>query len=284
MAETMIYPQVLQTEIEYPESDGEPMAESDFQRIPLTYAVEALGIYFQNRPDVYVSGNILFYYEQGNPRAVISPDVLVAFGVPKKTRRTYLLWKEPKAPDFVLEITSKTTVSQDQGNKKGLYAYLGIREYFLFDPTGDYLEPPLQGYRLNRGVYLPVPVSEEEDGTVIIHSQTLGLDFQVKGETYHFVEPESGRILLNHQESEQARWEAEQARWEAERARWEAEQARWEAERGRSEAEQAQREAEQAQWKAEQRAREETAARLAAEIRVAELEARLQALQNSSKE
>ena len=76
------------TEIEYPDTDGLPMAESDFQRQYLSYSVEVLRIYFQNHPDVYVSGNLFIYYEQGNPKAVVAPDVFVVFGVPKRA----LVW------------------------------------------------------------------------------------------------------------------------------------------------------------------------------------------------
>jgi len=101
--------------VDYPSEDGQPMAESDFQREPLTYAVEALGAYFQQRADVYVSGNLFIYYEEGNPEAVVAPDVFVVFGAPKHRRSSYMLWNEPKAPDFVMEITSRRTRSQDQG-------------------------------------------------------------------------------------------------------------------------------------------------------------------------
>lgn len=69
----------------------------------MLYAREVLGIYFQNRPDVYVSGNLFIYYEQGNPESVIAPDVFVVFGVDNKERRSYKTWEEQdKTPDFVL--------------------------------------------------------------------------------------------------------------------------------------------------------------------------------------
>lgn len=61
------------TRIEYPDEDGLPIAESDLQRDDLMNAVKGLGIYFQNRPDVYVSGNLFIYYEEGNPASVVSP-------------------------------------------------------------------------------------------------------------------------------------------------------------------------------------------------------------------
>jgi len=83
-------------------------------------------IYFQNRPDVYVSGNLFIYYEEGNPEAVVAPDG--SLWVNNHDRRSYKTWlEEDKTPDFVLEITSKTTRSKDQGAKKGIYALLGVR-------------------------------------------------------------------------------------------------------------------------------------------------------------
>src|SRR6266571_4150028 len=143
--------------VDYPSEDGQPMAESDFQREPLTYAVEALGAYFQQRAEVYVSGNMFIYYEEGNPEAVVAPDVFVVFGTAKRERSSYFLWQEPKGPDFVLEITSSRTRSQDQGPKRGTYAFLGVPEYLQYDPTGDYLRPPLQGLRLVGDHYESLP-------------------------------------------------------------------------------------------------------------------------------
>ena len=96
-------------------------------------------------PQWYVSGNLLIYYQEGNPRASVAPDVFVVLGANSADRCTYLLWEEPKAPDFVLEITSCSTRHEDQVIKRDLYRSLGVREYFLFDPTNDYLKPPLQG-------------------------------------------------------------------------------------------------------------------------------------------
>ena len=104
--------------VHYPECDGQPMAESDFQRGPLTYAVEALSLYFKDQDDVYVSGNILIYYEEGNPQAVVSPDVFAVQGVSNQKRRVYKVWEENRTPDFVIEITSKSTRSNDKGEAR----------------------------------------------------------------------------------------------------------------------------------------------------------------------
>ncbi len=122
--------------IDYPSSDGKPVAESDFQFTPLAYARDSLRLHFRDRSDVYVAGNLLIYYEEGNPKARVAPDVFVVLGVPNRDRSSYFLWEERKAPDFVLEVTSRSTLREDQGRKRALYRRLGITEYWQFhDPV-----------------------------------------------------------------------------------------------------------------------------------------------------
>ena len=197
--------------IEYPESDGLPMAESDQTREYLVYATKVLSVFFERRPDVYVSGNLFIYYEQGNPEAVVSPDVFVVFGVDNRQRRTYKVWEEGDlTPNFVLEITSKTTRSKDQGAKKGIYAFLGVEEYYQYDPTGDYLTPPLQGLRLVDGTYLPVPTTTLSDGTIVLCSEVLGLELHLKGQVMRFYTPVTQEYLLTHEEEAAARQTAEE--------------------------------------------------------------------------
>lgn len=263
------YPRLIK-QVEYPSSDGQPVAESDFQLKPLIYAVEALKISFQERPDVYVAGTLFIYYEEGDPEAVVAPDVFVVFGTEKRERSSYFLWQEPKGPDFAMEITSRRTRSKDLGPKRGTYAFLGVQEYFLYDPTGDYLTPPLQGLNLVGGQYQPLPGTTLPSGTYTIHSTVLGLDLRLEQGELRFYEPSSAQVLHSHGEAEQARQAAEDlARREA--------TARQVAERAREAAEQAREAAEQARRAAEALARREAAARQAAEARLAELEARLRA-------
>ena len=114
---------------------------------------------------MYVSGNLFMYYQKGNPRAVVAPDVFVVLGADNADRSTYRLWEEPKGPDFVLEITSRSTRREDQVSKRELYRSLRVQEYWQFDPTHDYLEPPLQGLELVAGEYRPLPARELSDGT-----------------------------------------------------------------------------------------------------------------------
>ncbi len=245
-------------DIDYPETDGLPIAESDFQRKPLIYAVEALGIYFQNRPDVYVSGNLFIYYRDGDPRAVVALDVFVVFGAMKHDRSSYKLWEEPKAPDVVIEITSKSTQSDDQTSKPQIYAQLGVREYIQYDPTGEYLTPPLQGLRLAGGTYVPIPVTQDPAGRLMLYSAVLELALHVEDGQLHFVTVETGQKLLSHREAEHARLQAEHALVQVEQSLLQAEKAR---------------------RQAEERANQEAALRQAAETRLAELEVQLRALQ-----
>jgi Uma2 family endonuclease len=200
----------LASDIDYPDSDGLPMAESDAARDYLIYGVESLGIYFQDDSQVYVSGNIFVYYEEGNPKSVVSPDVLVVMGVEKKQRRSYKTWEEnDKFPDFVLEITSKSTVHEDQGTKKGLYAHLDAKEYFQYHPTSDYLKPALQGFRLIEGNYLAIPAQISDDA-IALSSQVLGLELRLENGEMRFYDPKTGKKLRSHSESEQALKESAQ--------------------------------------------------------------------------
>ncbi|MEA5623364.1 Uma2 family endonuclease [Nostoc sp. UHCC 0251] len=199
------------TPIEYPDEDGKPMAEGDIQFSYLTYVINALGIHFQNHPDVYVAGNLFIYYEKNYPESVVAPDVFVVFGVENRDRRSYKTWEENnQTPDFVLEITSKTTRSKDQGAKKGIYAFLGVSEYFQYDPTGDYLNPQLQGLHLVDGNYFPVAANTLPDGTVSLPSEVLGLELRLEAGKLRFYNPATGQTLLTHEEEATARQAAEE--------------------------------------------------------------------------
>jgi Uma2 family endonuclease len=209
----------------YPESDGQPMTESDATRDYLLYCVEVLQLYFQSRQNVYVSGNLFVYYQEGNPQAVISPDVFVIFGVSHRKRRSYKAWQENgKLPSFILEITSYSTRRQDEVEKPQLYSSLGVQEYFQYDPTADYLNPQLKGFHLVEGHYEPLPLESTSEGTQFIRSPMLRLDLQLQvpvqqglgvvplPRELRFYDPQTGLKLLNRQEVEQVREQVERER------------------------------------------------------------------------
>ena len=198
-------------EVVYPESDGKPMAETDVHRNLMIDVIQMLEDYFRNRPDVYVSGNLLLYYQKGNPRKSVAPDVFVVTGVPKQHRRTYLLWEEGKGPDFVLELSSEHTYRHDLRGKKQLYVKtLGVKEYYLYDPEHAYLRPALQGYRLVDDIYVPIPPVEER-----LPSDVLGLELGLKSGTLGLYNPRQGEWLLRLVEQADA-WRGAEARAQVE--------------------------------------------------------------------
>ena len=186
--------------VEYRSGDGQPMAENDWQLHAILDSVGALLDHFLDRPDVYVSGDLFIYYEEGNPRARVAPDVFVVFGVPNHKRPIYKLWEEGVVPAFVMEVASVSTWREDEGRKARLYERLGVPEYWQYDPTGEYLGLRLKGRRLVDGAYVPQPVVESLDGTLLLQSESLGLDFLVQGEESHFVDPATGKRLFGRRE------------------------------------------------------------------------------------
>jgi Uma2 family endonuclease len=172
----------LADDLDYPTSDGRPMAETDWHRKLMTALIETLTAFFAASPRVYVSGNLLVFYEPGNRRRHLAPDVFVVRGVPKHDRPNYLIWRERKAPEFVIELTSSTTRREDMAHKFALYRdVLRVKEYFLFDPFEDYLDPPMQGYRLRKGEYVPIkPVEGRLPSRVVgLHLERAGSDLRL---------------------------------------------------------------------------------------------------------
>jgi hypothetical protein len=143
----------------------------------------------------------LFYYEEGNPAACVAPDVFVVLGVAKGERRTYKVWEEGQPPTVVFEITSRGSRLEDLGTKRALYAMLGVREYFLYDPLGEYLRPPLQGYWLLEGDYQRLLPGDQGEPV----SQALGLELRLQDGQLHVVNPATGERLLTPAEAHAAR-------------------------------------------------------------------------------
>lgn len=158
-----IKPRRSADEIYYPETDGKPMAETDLHRKLLVRLINLLQRFFADQR-VYVSGNLLLYYVKDNPHNFVSPDCFVALELEQCDRRIYQTWVERKVPHVVFEVSSKTTQGEDLGRKMRLYADLGIFEYFIYDPTSDYLDPPLIAFEMRGSGYVPMlPVNTVAD-------------------------------------------------------------------------------------------------------------------------
>ena len=247
-----------QTAIIYPETDGQPMPDGEYQAPIYVDALATLRTHFEESPDVRVNGNTLIYYVQGNPKISVSPDCYVATGLSTEQQEninrnnTYRLWEVGKPPDFVMEIASENTKSNDLIGKRELYARLGIGEYWRYDQTGgDFYGEPLVGERLVDGEYQQLQMREDEDGRLWARSDALNLDLYWDDVELRFWDPVAEKWLLKPREERAGRLAAEE-RADQERA-------------GR--------------LAAESRADQEQAARQAAESRAQELERRLAEIQ-----
>lgn len=204
------------------------MAESDLHRERMSALIHLLQRHYAGQ-EVYVSGNLLVYYEEGNPRKSVAPDCFVVWGVPSHFRRVYKVWEE-KPPQVIFEVSSKSTQREDIGAKMRLYAQLGIEEYYIYDPTAEYLDPPLAAFRLAGEGYVPVaPLNDEvrlgelafvpgAGESPEFDSPLLGLRISLDDENrLVFYEPSSGERLLSDAEA-RMQLEAENARLRAELA------------------------------------------------------------------
>jgi Uma2 family endonuclease len=215
----------LTDEIIYPSGDGEPLAESYEHVKAIAYTLDVLTRYLAGQRATVLADQFL-YYAQGFPRLRVAPDVMVIFDVAPGGRDSYKLWEEGEVPDVIFEMTSASTQQQDQVLKKNLYEQLGVQEYWLFDPKGDYLPQPLMGYRLQYDAYHPIAE---------LKSEVLGLWMEADGALLNFYREDNGEKLListeleakleeanqqlqqEHQRAEQEHQRAEQEHQRAER-------------------------------------------------------------------
>ena len=239
--------------IDYPESDGRPMGETDLHRDWIIRIIQLLKHRFRGER-VYVSGDLLVYYEEGNIHRFVVPDAFIVKQADPERRRTYKAWEEGKGPDVVFEVTSRSTWREDTMSKFDKYRRLGVPEMFLYDPSGDCLEPPLQGYHLIRDEY--ERMEPEMEGW--LRSEELEARLIVERGDLIIYDVRDGQRWLTAAEFEEAgRRQAEAARLKEEVARRREEAARRQEEAAR---------------------RQEEAARRAAEAKSAELEAELRRL------
>ena len=190
------------TPVEYPESDGRPMSESTLHRRAEVDLIGPLEGHDWAQPGTFLGGDLMMFFEEGNPHKSVSPDVFVAFGeLPEPPRPIWLVWEEGKLADFVLEVKSKTTRSDDEERKKKTYAQLGVTEHWQFDPIGDYLDPVLDSQRLrSEGHYERIALEAGPENSLVGRSEVLGLELRLEGERLRLFDPKAGGCLLTRQE------------------------------------------------------------------------------------
>ena len=262
------------TEIVYPFTDDMAMDDGEYQVPIYMDVVNSFDVLFSKVPRARVNGNTFLYFAEGDPLRRVAPDCYVLFGLSPegeasiKRHNTYLVWEVGKPPDFVLEIGSPSTASRDMGEKRDIYAMMGVPEYWRYDGTGgDFYDEPLLGERLVDGEYEPLEMHHESDGSVWAHSDALNLDLWWMDGDLRYWDPVKEEWLRTPEESEEALRAAE-ARAAAERDARLVEAVRADAERD-------------ARLSAEALAASERDARLAAEARNAQLEAELRRLRGA---
>jgi Uma2 family endonuclease len=260
-------------QLEYPESDGLPMGETDTHRRWMI-RIDKLLSYRLREQRVYVGSNLLVYYVPGQPSRFVVPDNFVVFDCDPSDRRTFKIWEEGRVPDVVFEITSQSTSQEDLVKKPLIYEAMGVREYFLFDPTASYLKPALQGFRLTEGRLVLMEPSADE-----LTCETLGVNLRLSGNDLLLIDAVTGDRLLTEAEANKVKAEEEGVRAEEERLRADEQRLRADEQRLRAEEERlrADQERERADFERD-RADAELSARLTAERRIQDLEDQLKRL------
>ncbi|MBW3542080.1 MAG: Uma2 family endonuclease [Planctomycetes bacterium] len=243
------------------------MGETDLHRWWMFRLIHILEHRYRNQR-VYVSGNLMVYYEEGQPRKSVAPDAFVVKDCDPGFRRVFKIWQEGRRPNAVFEVTSRSTKPEDLVFKPKTYAHIQVAEYFLYDPTAEYLRPPLQGHRLEGGDYCPI----EPDATGALVSEELDLLLRLEGSELVLFDRTTGERQLTPQEAAEQAARAASQRANAVEERAQAAEERADAARERA------AEAEGRAAEAERTREAERAAREAAE---AELERLRQLLRGS---
>ncbi len=217
--------------IEYPDNDGQPMAENTLQFQWIVTIQGNLDALFAYNPNVFVAGDLLWYPVQGQLQICLAPDALVAFGRPKGYRGSYRQWEEGGvAPQVVFEILFPGNRPEEMDRKFEFYGRFGVEEYYLYDPDTNDLCGWLRQERALR------PILPMHNWV----SPRLGIRFDRSGHELAIFRPD-GQKFPTFVELTQQRDEAQK---QADLDRQAREQAQWRAEQERQGREEAQRRAE----------------------------------------
>jgi Uma2 family endonuclease len=193
------------SEVIYPDSDGQPMANNTEQFRWILVIQQNLDWLFADNPDVFVAGDLFWYPIEGKNYIVNAPDVMVVFGRPKGKRGSYLQWQENNiAPQVVFEILSPSNSQTEMERKLIFYERYGVEEYYIYNPQNNQLTGWL---RTEDGVEV---ISEMENWV----SPRLGIKFDLSGEELQIYRPDGNKFssyLEISQLLEQEKQRAEQA-------------------------------------------------------------------------
>lgn len=208
------------SEVIYPESDGQPMADNTEQFRWIVVIKENLELWFAQNPNVFIAGDLLWYPVEGANTLCQAPDAMVVIGRPKGKRGSYLQWREDNvAPQVVFEILSPNNRLKDLAKKFQFYDQYNVEEYYLYDPDST----DLSGWLRSESGRLDV--IEEMANWV---SPRLGIRFDLSGEELQIYRPDGRRFLTFLElddRAQQAEQRADQAEQRADQAEQRADQA-----------------------------------------------------------
>jgi Uma2 family endonuclease len=209
------------TQDELPCDDGIPM-ETQRHKLQMDLLLDTLQPWLDNREDGYIGGNMFIYFstEQARNQDFRGPDFFAVVGVPKKERKSWVVWEEGKAPNVVIELLSESTKQEDKTRKKQVYQnQMRVPEYFWYDPFNP---EDWAGFYLRGGEY--EPLERDRNNRYLSHELGLGLvqwfgvykDVETVWLRWETLE---GELLPTERElSQQAQQEAQQAQQEAQQA------------------------------------------------------------------
>lgn len=203
-------PSPSKQEIIYPDSDGQPMSDNTKQFRWIVTIQGGLDALFQDDPNVFVAGDLLWYPVEGDNKTRMAPDAMVVFGRPKSDRGSYQQWREDNIPpQVVFEVLSPGNTLTEMAKKLAFYDRYEVEEYYLYDPD----KVDLSGW-LRSGERLEV--IEPIAGWV---SPRLGIRFDLGSEELQIYHPDGQRFatyveLARAREQEQREKELAQARAE----------------------------------------------------------------------
>lgn len=185
------YPSVgAENRIFYPVEVESEMGETAAHYLLNSELFHLLRAFLKSQTDVVVAANMMVYYDAGNPKNWLAPDIFVCFGTEDKLRRIYKSWEEGVFPQVVFEIASDGTFENDLGGKRLNYARLGVEEYYLLDPEREYLPAPIMAFHREQGRLVSADVHNDR-----VLSPLLGLEIVDTGRSFRLFNPEAQEFL-----------------------------------------------------------------------------------------
>lgn len=208
----MVLTSKTSTDIIYPDSDGQPMADNTKQFQWIVTIKENLEILFASQSNVFVAGDLLWYPVSGETIRQ-APDVLVVFGRTKGDRGSYKQWLEENIPvQVVFEILSPGNTLKEMARKFSFYERYGVEEYYIYDPDKNDLNGWLRSQESGQN---RLEVIEEINTWV---SPRLGIRFHLTPQTLEIYRPDGGKFLTSVELAQQREQERQRADVERQRA------------------------------------------------------------------